>query len=230
MSPSAAPPRPLAHVRALLFDLDGTLIDSAPDLAAAANEMRQVRGLAPLPYESLRPVAGSGARGMLGLGLEVRPGHADYERLRAEFLDRYERRMLEQTAVFAAVPALLQALGAAGLPWGVVTNKAERFALPMTRALGLFEPAGAVVGGDTTPHAKPHPAPLLEAARRLGIAPDLCAYVGDDERDVQAGRAAGMVTVAAAWGYLGLGRPIEVWGADIVMNHPEQLLKALVLA
>lgn len=219
----------LAHVRAVLFDLDGTLIDSAPDLAGAANEMRIERGLDPLPYEALRPMVGSGARGMLGRALDIAPGHADFELLRADFLDRYERRMLRLTAVFEAMQPVLHALSTAAMPWAIVTNKAERFALPMTRALGLFEQAGAVIGGDTTPHAKPHPGPLLEAARRLCIAPDLCVYIGDDERDVQAGRAAGMATVAAGWGYLGQGADVEAWGADIVINEPAQLLKELVL-
>ncbi|WP_349743880.1 phosphoglycolate phosphatase [Roseateles cavernae] len=229
MSAVLNPAASLAHVRAVLFDLDGTLIDSAPDLAGAANEMRIERGLDPLPYEALRPMVGSGARGMLGRALDVAPGHADFELLRADFLDRYERRMLRLTAVFEAMQPVLHALSTAAMPWAIVTNKAERFALPMTRALGLFEQAGAVIGGDTTPHAKPHPGPLLEAARRLGIAPDRCVYIGDDERDVQAGRAAGMATVAAGWGYLGQGADVEAWGADIVINEPAQLLKELVL-
>lgn len=229
MSAVLNPAASLAHVRAVLFDLDGTLIDSAPDLAGAANEMRIERGLDPLPYEALRPMVGSGARGMLGRALDVAPGHADFELLRADFLDRYERRMLRLTAVFDAMQPVLHALSTAAMPWAIVTNKAERFALPMTRALGLFEQAGAVIGGDTTPHAKPHPGPLLEAARRLGIAPDRCVYIGDDERDVQAGRAAGMATVAAGWGYLGQGADVEAWGADIVINEPAQLLKELVL-
>lgn len=229
MSAVLTPAASLAHVRAVLFDLDGTLIDSAPDLAGSANEMRIERGLDPLPYEALRPMVGSGARGMLGRALDIGPAHPDYEVLRADFLDRYERRMLRLTAVFDAMQPVLHALSVAAMPWAIVTNKAERFALPMTRALGLFEQSGVVIGGDTTPHAKPHPGPLLEAARRLGIAPDLCVYVGDDERDVQAGRAAGMATVAAGWGYLGQGAGVEAWGADIVINEPAQLLKELVL-
>lgn len=222
LSPAAV--RPL---RAVLFDLDGTLIDSAPDLAGAANEMRIERGLAPLDYALLRPMVGSGARGMLGVSLEVTPAHADFEPLKAEFLNRYERRMLQETAVFAGVPTLLERLRALELPWGIVTNKAERFALPMTRALGLAELAGAVVGGDTTPHAKPHPGSLLEAARRIGVAPEHCAYVGDDERDILAGRAAGMLTVAASWGYLGRGAGVEAWGADFIIDEPSALLKLL---
>jgi len=216
--------RPL---RAVLFDLDGTLIDSAPDLAGAANEMRIERGLAPLDHAQLRPMVGSGARGMLGISLDVTPAHADFEALKAEFLTRYERRMLQETVVFAAVPPLLERLRTLNLPWGIVTNKAERFALPMTRALGLAEAAGAVVGGDTTPHAKPHPGSLLEAARRIGVAPEHCAYVGDDERDILAGRAAGMLTVAASWGYLGCGAAVQAWGADFIIDEPLALLKLL---
>lgn len=217
----------LRDVAAVLFDLDGTLIDSAPDLAAAANEMRQHRGLEALPYAALRPLVGSGARGMLGASLDIRPEHADFEAARDEFLSRYERRMLTLTAVFDAVRPVLQALQTAAMPWGIVTNKAERFALPMTEALGLQALAGTVIGGDSTPHAKPHPGPLLEAARRLGVAPEHCVYVGDDERDMVAGRAAGMATVAAGWGYLGQGRAIEAWGADVIIDTPLQLLEML---
>lgn len=222
-----APPMLARPLRAVLFDLDGTLIDSAPDLAGAANEMRAERGLAPLAYELLRPMVGSGARGMLGVSLEVTPAHEGFESLKTEFLSRYERRMLKETAVFANVPPLLARLRALHLPWGIVTNKAERFALPMTRALGLAEAAGAVVGGDTTPHAKPHPGSLLEAARRIGVAPEHCAYVGDDERDILAGRAAGMLTVAASWGYLGQGGCVDAWGADFIIDEPLALLKLL---
>ncbi|WIT10757.1 phosphoglycolate phosphatase [Paucibacter sediminis] len=218
---------PARLLRAVLFDLDGTLIDSAPDLAGAANEMRAERGQAPLAYELLRPMVGSGARGMLGVSLAVTPAHEDFESLKAEFLSRYERRMLQETAVFADVPPMLAQLRALNLPWGIVTNKAERFALPMTRALGLAEAAGAVVGGDTTPHAKPHPGSLLEAARRIGVAPEHCAYVGDDERDILAGRAAGMLTVAASWGYLGQGGRVDAWGADFIIDEPLALLKLL---
>jgi len=166
----------------------------------------------------------------LAVGLSVSPQDADFEALRVEFLDRYQARLTLETALFDQVNELLQSLSSAGLAWGVVTNKAERFALPLTEALGLKRRALAVVGGDSTPHAKPHPAPLLEAARRGGIAADACIYVGDDERDIVAGRAAGMRTVAAAWGYLGQGEPVEAWNADIVLNSPIELLQVLGLA
>ena len=217
-------------IRAVLFDLDGTLIDSAPDLAGTGNDMRVARGLAPLAFEAFRPMVGAGARGMLGVALKVDPADARFTELRDEFLTRYEQRMTQLTQVFGAVHPVLAALQAQGTPWGIVTHKAQRFTDPLVRALGLHTHAGAVVSGDTTPHAKPHPAPLLEAARRMNLAPELCVYVGDDLRDVQAGRAAGMRTVAAAWGYLGTGKPVSAWGADHVIESPGQLLQLLSLA
>jgi phosphoglycolate phosphatase len=214
---------------AVLFDLDGTLIDSAPDLAGAANDLRREHGLPDLPYAALRPMVGSGARGMVGVAFGVAPGEPQFEALRDRFLARYAERLLQETAVFPQVEALLQALDAQRRPWGIVTNKAERFALPVVAGLGLQVRAAVVIGGDTTPHAKPHPAPLLEAARRLGVDPARCVYVGDDHRDMVAGRAAGMATVAAAWGYLGAGEPIEAWGADAIVAAPEALLNWLEL-
>ncbi len=216
-------------IRAVLFDLDGTLIDSAPDLAGTGNDMRKARGLPPLAYEVFRPMVGAGARGMLGVALQAKPEDDGFEALREEFLARYEARMTQETQVFDAMRPVLGALQANAVPWGIVTNKAERFTLPLVRALSIHENAAAIVGGDTTPHSKPHPAPLLEAARRMGLAPESCVYVGDDLRDVQAGHAAGMATVAAAWGYLGQGEPITAWGADHVIERPGDLLNLLGL-
>jgi N-acetyl-D-muramate 6-phosphate phosphatase len=214
----------------VLFDLDGTLIDSAPDLAGAANAMRLARGLMALPVADLRPMVGAGARGMLGLALGVGPGEPDYENLRSEFLERYERGLLERTAVFAAMQPIIDRLDAAQRRWGIVTNKAERFTLPIVEGLGLRQRAAVVVCGDSTPHSKPHPAPLIEAARRAATDTAHCVYVGDDARDMQAGRAAGMATLAAGWGYLGQGEPIEAWGADAVLEEPLALLHWLGLA
>jgi 2-phosphoglycolate phosphatase len=213
----------------VLFDLDGTLIDSAPDLAAAANAMRAARGLEPMPAQALRPMVGAGARGMIGLALGVRPGDADYDALRAEFLERYEQGLLVHTAVFATMAPILDRLDAEVHRWGIVTNKAERFTRPIVAGLGLHERAVVVVCGDTTPHSKPHPEPLLEAARRAGVPAARCIYVGDDARDVQAGRAAGMATLAAGWGYLGQGEPVQAWGADAVLDEPHALLQWLGL-
>jgi 2-phosphoglycolate phosphatase len=217
-------------IHAVLFDLDGTLVDSAPDLAGAGNDMRAARGLPSLPYEQFRPMVGAGARGMVGVALQVTPVDAEFDAARDEFLRRYEQRMTQLTRVFEAMQPVLATLQASGMPWGIVTNKVARFTDPLVRALGLHAVAVAVVSGDTTPHAKPHPEPLLEAARQMKIEPQHCVYVGVDLRDVQAGRAAGMLTVAAAWGYLGDGEPIHAWGADHVIETPDQLLSLLALA
>jgi 2-phosphoglycolate phosphatase len=224
--PEDAPRR----VDLLLFDLDGTLVDSAPDLAGAANDLRAHHGLPPLPYTALRPLVGSGARGMVGAAFGTAPGDARFERLRDDFLARYADRLLQHTAVFDAMAPVLDALDAAGLPWGIVTNKAMRYAEPIVHALGLAQRTTVLIAGDTTPRTKPHPEPLLEAARRLGTAPGRCAYVGDDHRDMVAGRAAGMATLAAAWGYLGQGEPIDAWGADHILDAPPALLNWLELA
>jgi N-acetyl-D-muramate 6-phosphate phosphatase len=216
--------------KAVLFDLDGTLVDSAPDLAGAANDLRSARGLPPLPLVQLRPMVGAGARGMVGRAFGVLPGDALFESLRDEFLARYEERMAQETRVFDTVHTVLERLQANGLPWGIVTNKASRFSEPLVAAMGLRASAATLVSGDTTAHPKPHPAPLFEAARRMGVAAADCIYVGDDLRDVQAGRAAGMATVAAAWGYLGDGEAIEAWCADHVIQSPHELLILLGLA
>lgn len=219
-----------ARIRAVLFDLDGTLVDSAPDLGAAADRMRVARGLPSLPLAQYRPMAGAGARGMIGVAFGHGPDHPDFPALREEFFANYEACMAERTRPFEGVELLVQQLQAQGLAWGVVTNKMERFALPLTARLPLFGSAATVVGGDTTPHPKPHPAPLLEAARRLGLPPEHCLYVGDDERDIVAGRAAGMPTVAALYGYLGLVQDVAAWQADAVIESPLALLNFLELA
>jgi 2-phosphoglycolate phosphatase len=220
---SAVPTGVIRRLGAVLFDLDGTLIDSAPDLAGACNEMRVDRGLVPLPYERLRRMVGSGARGMVGASFGLTPESPGYGELRDEFLHRYEARMTRETRVFDAMVPVLAWLEREGLPWGIVTNKATRFAVPLVASLGLSARAATLVCGDTAAFAKPHPAPLLEAARRLGVAPQRCAYVGDDQRDVIAGRAAEMLTVVAAWGYLGEGDAPSAWGADHLIERPDEL-------
>jgi phosphoglycolate phosphatase len=212
---------------AVLFDLDGTLIDSAPDLGAAADQMRTDRGLASLPLARYRPLAGSGARGMLGVAFGITPDAPEFAALREEFFVNYEARMLRTTQVFPGAAELVNALRGRGLRWGVVTNKSARFTDPLTRAIALFDSAAAIVSGDTTPHAKPHPAPLLEAARRLGVAPQACIYVGDDERDIIAGRAAGMRAIAAAYGYMGERAEVARWNADAAIASPLELLQWL---
>jgi phosphoglycolate phosphatase len=210
----------------VLFDLDGTLIDSAPDLGAAADKMRTDRGLPSLPLELYRPMAGAGARGMLGVAFGVTPEDPGFAELREEFFRNYESCMTQRTYAFDGVAQMIAELVDRKIRWGVVTNKAMRFTAPLTKGMPLFATAQAVIGGDSTPHSKPHPAPLLEAARQLAVQPIECVYVGDDVRDVQAGRAAGMGTVAATYGYLGT-IDVKEWGADVEIASPLALLPLL---
>jgi phosphoglycolate phosphatase len=211
--------------RAVLFDLDGTLADTAPDLAAAMNKVRTDRGLEPTAYELLRPVASAGARGLIGAAFGLKPGDTGYEELRVAFLDTYESAIAIHTSLFDGIPGLLQGLQSRNLSWGIVTNKAARFTDLLVPKIDLGH-AGCVISGDTTPHSKPHPAPLIEAARRLGVAPEECWYVGDDLRDIQAGRAAGMATIAAAWGYCGHAEP-ATWEADALAETPLGVLELI---
>lgn len=208
--------------RAVLFDLDGTLADTAPDLAAATNLLRTRRGLQPTSYETLRAVASAGGRGLIGAAFGLPPDAHEYPELLAEFLDNYQSALAVHSTLFDGITALLQDLRESGISWGIVTNKHQRFTDPLVIQIGLQE-AACVISGDTTPFAKPHPEPMFEAARRLGLAPQECWYVGDDLRDIQAGRSAGMVTVAAAWGYCGADEPLS-WGADCIINTPAELL------
>jgi phosphoglycolate phosphatase len=211
----------------VLFDLDGTLVDSAPELGAAADKMRVDRGLPSLPLEGYRHMAGAGARGMLGIAFGLTPDRPEFAAMREEFFQNYEARMLLNTHVFDGVPVLIEALRAQGLAWGIVTNKSKRFTEPLVRSIAAFSSAGAVVSGDTTPFAKPHPEPLFEAARRLDLDPSQCVYVGDDERDIVAGRAAGMRTVAATYGYMGAQADAALWQADGAIDSPAALLQWL---
>jgi N-acetyl-D-muramate 6-phosphate phosphatase len=213
-------------IRCVLFDLDGTLADTAPDLAAALNKMRTDRGLAALPLDPLRRMASSGARGLVGVGFNLKPGDAEYEAHRVEFLANYENALHVHTRLFDGVEELLAAIEV-DRKWGVVTNKAKRFTDPLSRSIGFAGRASCVVSGDTTPHAKPHPAPLLHAAEIAGVAAHECIYVGDDLRDIEAGRAAGMKTLAVTWGYLGDTDPPDTWGANAVIARPAQVLEYL---
>lgn len=213
-------------ISAVLFDLDGTFADTAPDLAYALNLMLAARSLPAVPLAVTRPVTSSGARGMLKVGFGLAPADAPYPALRAEFLELYEAHLCRESVLFPGMAALLRALEDRRVAWGIVTNKAERYARPLVAALDESRSCACIVGGDTTPHLKPHPAPLLAASTLLGIAPENCLYVGDDERDVQAGRAARMRTAAVRYGYLNGGEP-DRWGADAVIDRPEDLLQLL---
>jgi len=208
--------------RAVIFDLDGTLADTAPDLATATNLLRTARGLEAAPYETLRAAASAGGRGLIGAAFGLSPEDRDYPELLKGFLDNYQAALAVHSTLFDGVPEMLRGLIEAGVRWGIVTNKHTRFTDPLVIQIGLQE-AGCVISGDTTPFAKPHPEPLFEAARRMALAPQDCWYVGDDLRDIQAGRAAGMLTVAAAWGYGGADEP-QVWGADCIAATPLELL------
>lgn len=213
--------------RGVLFDLDGTLVDTAPDLGFALNQQRLARGMPELPIEAVRSQASSGARGLLKVGFGIEPDQSGYEAMRDEFLDIYEENLARSSRLFPGVSVLLEQIERGGLRWGIVTNKTERFTIPLLRALTLIERAACVICGDTTPNPKPHPAPLLAAAGKLGVPPARCIYVGDDERDVQAGHAAGMPVVVARYGYLGNGTPPEQWGADGFVDAPTDLLDVL---
>ena len=211
--------------KALLFDLDGTLADTAPDLAAAVNKMRVDRGLEPTAFDLLRPLASAGARGLIGAAFGISPGDEAYDTLRAEFLANYAANIAVHTCLFDGVHDLLGSIETRGLQWGIVTNKPALYTDALVPLIQLGH-AGCIISGDTTPHAKPHPEPLLEAARRLQLAPEDCWYVGDDLRDIQAGKAASMPTIAAAWGYCGHTEP-QSWQADVTAAQPLDLLTLL---
>ena len=211
---------------AIFFDLDGTLIDSAPDLGQAADKMRTDRGLSSLDASLYRPMAGAGARGMLKVAFDMAPDHADFLTYREEFFTNYANSLTNQTYAFNGIHAILRELERQSILWGIVTNKSKRFTEPLMVQMSVLHGATAVVSGDTTPHAKPHPAPLLEACRLAQVAPRDCWYLGDDKRDIDAGRAAGMTTLAVTWGYEG-EHSLDTWQADHVLHHPQDLIALL---
>ncbi|MDP3859041.1 MAG: HAD-IA family hydrolase [Stagnimonas sp.] len=212
-------PRPLG----VLFDLDGTLVDTAPDLGAAANHVRESLGLAPLPLAGYRPAASAGARGLLGMALGITPEHADFPRHRDAFLAHYALHLADHSSLFEGFEQVLAGFEAQGIRWGVMTNKPKRYTEALMAALGLDARAAAVVSADEVPNAKPAPDGLLLACQRAGLNSADCWYVGDDLRDIVAGRAAGMRTVAAGWGYEG-PHPIHTWQADLTIARPLDLL------
>ena len=213
--------------KGIFFDLDGTIADTAPDLVAAANQLLIARNLAPKPYEFLRPHASAGARGLIGGAFGIDTEHPDFITLRDEFFANYEKALLVNSVLFEGIDHLLDQLDSASLPWGIVTNKSERFTNPLTDLMGLRQRAVSTVSGDTTSYSKPHPEPILHAARAANIDPSSSVYVGDDIRDIMAGKAAGMKTIAAAYGYCGCEEPPEAWGADYLVRHPKELLEII---
>ncbi|WP_432721207.1 HAD-IA family hydrolase [Jeongeupia wiesaeckerbachi] len=214
-------------IRAILFDLDGTLADTAPDLGAALNRLLLEEGRPEQPYEAIRPLASHGARGLIGLGFSIGPDDAAFAYLRERFLTHYAAALCEHTVLFDGIAELITAIGARGLPWGIVTNKPGRFTDPLVRELPLPVQPGCVVSGDTVGVAKPDPKPMLHAAEQLGVPAASCIYVGDAERDIEAGRRVGMKTVIADYGYISVDdRPTD-WGADLRIAHPLDLLAHL---
>ena len=213
--------------KGVFFDLDGTLADTAPDLVAATNQLLIARNLMPKQYAVLRPCASAGARGLIGGAFGIDPEHPDFISLRDEFFENYEKALYINSVLFEGMDHVLKQLDDAKIPWGIVTNKSERFTNPLTDLMGLRQRAVSTVSGDTTAYSKPHPEPILHAARVANIDPSRSLYVGDDIRDIVAGKAAGMKTIAAAYGYCGCEEPPEAWGADYLVRHPKELLEII---
>ena len=215
---------PASRFAAVLFDLDGTLTDSAPQLAASANALRTARGMPPLPFAALREAAGKGARGLINAALRVAPEATSFDGLKTEFLANYESRLAEEAVLFPGIAELLAELTRAGIPWGIVTNKAEHLAHLILESSPVLQEAQCLVGGDTTGKMKPAPDSIKEGLKRLGVSAHSALYAGDDERDMIAARAAGTAAAALSWGYVA-GGPLSIdrWGADIVVRHPAEL-------
>ena len=214
-------------IKAVLFDLDGTLADTARDLGAALNRLLAEEGLPPQPYAAVRPIASHGARGLVSLGFGIDKSHPRFEEYRLRFLDLYEHSFADETVLFDDINALLREIDARGLKWGIITNKPMRFTDRLVPALPFAVPPAVVVSGDTVGVAKPDPAPMLHAAQQIDIAPEHCLYVGDAERDIQAGRAVGMKTVLVNWGYIADSDDTDSWQADITIDRPLALLPHL---
>jgi len=215
-------------IKAVLFDLDGTLVDTAPDLAAALNAVRIAQGLMPMDYATIRPEVSNGASALIQLGFNLEIGHPDFEPLRQQLLDYYQKHICDQSSLFSGMDDLLDALESGCYAWGVVTNKPAFLTQPLMSALGLAQRAKTIVSGDTAAHRKPHPAPMLYAARELGLTPEECLYLGDAARDIEAGKLAGMKTAAALFGYIGAQDQPADWQADYMIAHPMDLLALLL--
>ncbi|MEQ9561536.1 MAG: HAD-IA family hydrolase [Woeseiaceae bacterium] len=219
------PPEPSA----VLFDLDGTLVDTAPDMVEVLSDMRKSRGVEPVAFNVARAYVSNGAIGLLRLGFpDSLPG--PFDRLHNEYLERYSNLLCVRSALFPELAQLLDELDRLERPWGVVTNKPKRLTEPLMQALGLMSRAASVVSGDTLPQKKPDPAPLLYAARQIGLDPSRCVYIGDAARDIQAGRAAGMYTIAVRYGYIVPDDDISTWGADRIVADPAELAQSLLKA
>jgi len=216
-------------IKAVLFDLDGTFADTAPDLAAALNHTRAARNLPPLPLDVIKPQASHGSRGLLKLGFGIEPDAADYNTLRDIFLDYYERHICVHTRLFTGMAELVAALEQRGIRWGIVTNKPHRYTVPLMQTLGYAERAACLISGDTCARAKPYPDPLLKACEIIGVTPGQCLYLGDDLRDMQAANAAAMRGIIARYGYIGGDAQLDSWGAHGIIDAPTELLSLITL-
>ena len=216
-------------MQAVLFDLDGTLADTAPDLGLALNMQRERHGLPPLAQDIIRPYASHGSPALLGIGFGLTPEHADFAAMRDEYLDLYDQTLAHAPLMFDGIEGLLADIEAAGWCWGVVNNKPRRFTWPLMEALGMTERAACIVSGDDAARSKPHPDTLFLACELAAVTPEKCFYVGDAERDIQAGRAAGMRTVVACYGYLGKHDSPDAWGAEMMIDTPGELAARLGL-
>lgn len=214
-------------IKAVLFDLDGTFADTAPDLAAALNYTRATRNLPPLPLSAIRPQASHGTRGLFKIGFGIEPEHHDFNPLRDIFLDYYARNICVHTRLFGDTAALVTEIEQRGVPWGIVTNKPHRFTVPLMQALGYAERASCLISGDTCTRAKPYPDPLLKASEIMGALAANCLYLGDDLRDMQAAQAAGMRGIIANYGYISDDASVENWHAHGSIDSPSELLQYL---
>lgn len=215
-------------IDAVLFDFDGTLADTAPDMGEALNLLLSKHDQPPLPLGQSRPHVSAGARGMLEIGFGLTPQHAQYEAMKSEYLALYLENLYRQTRLFDGIDEVLTALEQRAIPWGIVTNKHSRFTTPLLAELKLERRAHCAIFGDSVAQAKPHPDGLFAAAREMNLTPSpRIAYVGDDERDIRAALAANMTPVAARYGYLGNGIPLAQWGATLVIDSPRELLSTL---
>ena len=212
-------------IRFILFDLDGTLFDSAPDLVGAANRLRTRRGMDALPFEKVRTHAGRGARGLIEVSLGLSPEDDGYADIQKEFLDDYQAHCCDESHLFDGVETMLDELRSRNIPWGIVTNKHARFTMPIAEKTKMAQKAEVIVCGDATGKLKPAPDNLLLALERTGHKAHETLYVGDDIRDAQAARSAGMRFAAAAYGYLGLANDVSTWDADWILSSPLQILK-----
>lgn len=212
-------------VKAILFDLDGTLADTAPDLAYALNQTLIESGKAPLPLEPIRAVASNGSAPLIQLGFGDEIDSDTFEQHRKRLLEIYRDNLTRETTLMPGMEPLLQSLEAASIAWGVVTNKPARFTDPLMAQLNLTQRAACIISGDTTEHSKPHPRPLLHACELLNLLPAHCIYIGDASRDIEAGQRAAMHTIACRFGYLAPNDEIERWGANHIIDHPQEILQ-----